>query len=172
MSSVVENLLELARMDEGRLTLEIGDVDLRDIATRVTRETLSLAREKRLQVSVTGGRARARGDADRLARAVANLVGNAIKYSPPGASIEVSTEVLRREAVVRVRDHGPGIPAAMQTTIFDRFVRVDGSRSSNVGGSGLGLAIVREIVHAHEGRVWVESTEGTGAMFALAIPSA
>ncbi len=172
MSSVVENLLELARVDEGRLTLDIGEVDLADVAARVAAETHSLSRDKSLEVVLACERAPIRGDVERLVRAVANLLGNAVKYSPAGASIEITTQAVRGESILRVSDHGPGIPASMQTTIFDRFVRVDDSRSGQTGGSGLGLAIAREIVEAHGGRIWVESTEGAGSSFSLALPTA
>jgi heavy metal sensor kinase len=170
MSVTVENLLELARIDEGRVALELTDVDLRDLALAGAEAVAALAAAKDLEVRAAGGAAPARGDEERLARVIGNLLGNAIKYAPPGTAIEVTTRVDGDDAVLAVRDLGPGIPAGMLGTIFDRFVRADAARVSEAGGSGLGLAIAREIVEAHGGRIWVESTEGAGGTFTFSIP--
>jgi two-component system OmpR family sensor kinase len=170
MSVTVENLLELARIDEGRVALELADVDLRDLALAAAEAVGALAAAKDLEVRASGEAAPARADEERLARVIGNLLGNAIKYAPPGTVIEVSTRVEGGDALLAVRDLGPGIPAGMLGTIFDRFVRADAARASEAGGSGLGLAIAREIVEAHGGSIWVESTEGAGATFTFAIP--
>ncbi|MEP6476709.1 MAG: ATP-binding protein [Actinomycetota bacterium] len=170
MGATVENLLELARIDEGGVALEIADVDLRELARAGAERVAPLAAAKELTVRATGGSAPARGDGERLALVMGNLLGNAIKYAPAGTTIEVSTRLDGADAIVAVRDLGPGIPASMLATIFDRFVRADAARVSDAGGSGLGLAIAREIVQAHRGRIWVESTEGAGATFTVAIP--
>lgn len=170
MSGTVENLLELARFDEGRVALEIADVDLRELAQAGADRVGGLAAAKGLTVRATGGPAPARGDGERLALVVGNLLSNAIKYAPAGSAIEVSTRLDDADAIVAVTDLGSGIPASMLATIFERFVRADAARASVAGGSGLGLAIAREIVEAHGGRIWVESIEGAGATFTFSIP--
>lgn len=170
MSATVENLLELARIDEDRVPLELDDVDLQELARSGAERFGALAAAKGLTVRATGSPAPARGDEERLGLVVKNLLGNAIKYAPAGTAIEVSTRLDGGNAILTVRDRGPGIPASMLATIFDRFVRADAARASDAGGSGLGLAIAREIVEAHGGRVWVESTEGAGAVFTVSIP--
>jgi signal transduction histidine kinase len=170
MSVTVENLLELARIDDGRVALELADVDLHDLALAGAEAVGPLAATKDLEVRAAGEATPARGDEERLARVIGNLLGNAVKYAPPGTAIEVTTRLEGDDAVLAVRDLGPGIPAGMLGTIFDRFVRADAARVSEAGGSGLGLAIAREIVEAHGGRIWVESTEGAGATFTFSIP--
>jgi heavy metal sensor kinase len=170
MSVIVEHLLELARIDEGRVALELADIDLQDLARTGVEAVAALAAARGLEVHATGGTASARGDGERLARVIGNLLSNAIKYAPPGSAIEVSTRAGDDDAILAVRDLGPGIPAALLGRVFDRFVRADEARPNEAGGSGLGLAIAREIVEAHGGRIWVESTEGAGATFTFAIP--
>jgi two-component system OmpR family sensor kinase len=113
------------------------------------------------------------GDEAALRRVVTNLVANAVRHTPPGAPIEIGAA--RRAdgwAVLEVRDHGPGIPAAKRRQVFDRFFRVDGSRSRDSGGTGLGLAIVAGLVDAHNGAVEVADTPGGGATFRVSLPPA
>src|SRR6185369_4875391 len=105
-----------------------------------------------------------------LRQALGNLIHNAIKYSPPGATVTVVTETAGGEAVAHVLDEGPGIPGDARQAVFDRFRRVDASRTRATGGSGIGLAIVREIAQAHSGRAWVEPRPGGGSRFSLAVP--
>ncbi len=172
MSATVENLLELARIDEGRIVLDVADVDLRELVRLEAERVVALADTKGLTIRAAGEPAPTRGDEERLSRAIGNLLGNAIKYAPAGSTIEISTRIDPEDAIVSVRDLGPGIPASLLATIFDRFVRADVARASEAEGSGLGLAIVREIVEAHGGRIWVESVEGAGATFTFTIPRA
>ena len=170
MSATVENLLELARMDEGRAALKLADVDLWALARAGAERVRALAEAKGLTVRAAGVSAPARGDEERLSLVVGNLLGNAITIPGSRHAVEMSTRIDGDDAIMSVRDLGPGIPAGMLASIFDRFVRADAARSSDAGGSGLGLAIAREIVEAHGGRIWVESIEGAGATFTFSIP--
>jgi signal transduction histidine kinase len=102
--------------------------------------------------------------------ALTNLIENAIKFSPPGGRVSVTAWCRDDEVGVTVTDDGPGIPAAAQAHLFDRFYRADPARRRAIGGSGLGLAICREIADAHRGRVWVDSRPGHGSAFSLALP--
>jgi len=104
-----------------------------------------------------------------LEQALVNLVDNAVKFSEPGRTIQVEAERSGPEAIVRVRDHGPGIPPEHLPRIFERFYRVDAGRSRKIGGSGLGLAIVKHIALAHSGRVTVASTPGKETVFSLVL---
>jgi two-component system NtrC family sensor kinase len=99
-----------------------------------------------------------------------NLVGNAIKYTPPNGRILLNIVMQENQIVLRVTDSGPGIPADEQTRIFDKFFRAS-NRPRDVEGSGLGLAIVKSIVESHQGRVWVESKEGVGSTFVVLLPA-
>jgi two-component system OmpR family sensor kinase len=110
------------------------------------------------------------GDSAWLARAIGNLVHNAIKFSPAGATVTVVSATAGDEALVHVLDEGPGIPAEAREVIFDRFHRLDVSRARTTGGTGIGLSIVREILNAHGGRVWNEPAHGGGTRFVIALP--
>jgi signal transduction histidine kinase len=132
----------------------------------------SLAAEKKLSLStcVPPGLPPARGDERRLAQALLNLVGNAIKFTDTG---EVAIEVSAAENIYTfsVRDTGPGIAEADQAKIFDEFQQVDSSITKAKSGSGLGLAIAKRIVEMHGGRIWVDSSVGRGATFSFTAPA-
>jgi len=110
------------------------------------------------------------GDSDALKRVIANLLQNALKYTDKGGTVRVSLENQLRQAKLTVSDTGIGIPPDSLSRIFDRFYRVDQSRSRAAGGSGLGLSIVKAIVEAHKGRIEVQSTVGTGTTFSVFLP--
>jgi two-component system, OmpR family, sensor kinase len=172
MTRIVRNLLTLARFDEGTLRLLRAPVDLRDVAEQSVASLRTLARERHVELSSIGEPAVAEGDAEYLRIVAGNLLENAIKYSGDGAHVTVLTRATDREAILTVADTGPGIPESEQAHIFDRFYRVDRSRSKQGGGSGLGLAIVREIVDAHGGRIELDSHPGSGSRFTVVLPAA
>ena len=110
------------------------------------------------------------GDALRLKQAFVNLVDNAIKYNQPGGKVQISADTIDDKVVIKVQDTGIGISSADQQRVFDRFYRVDKSRSRSQGGRGLGLAIVKKIAEEHGGTVSVESTPGAGSTFSITLP--
>jgi signal transduction histidine kinase len=112
------------------------------------------------------------GDEKRLHQVLANLISNAVKYSPQGSHVALGARREGEMVTFWVKDEGMGIPPELQERIFDRFYRRDNTDRRLVGGAGLGLALVREIVSAHGGRVWVESTPGKGSTFYVSIPAA
>ncbi|MEA2350520.1 MAG: two-component system, OmpR family, sensor kinase, partial [Thermoleophilaceae bacterium] len=172
MTRTVENLLTLARADEGRLDLLRRPFALRAVVDEVAADLGPIAGEKGVTLVAAGDDAVVDADRDRIRQVVANLVDNAVKYSPPGGVVR--TEAWREdgEAGLRVSDDGLGIPADALPHVFDRFYRVDSTRVRASGGSGLGLAICHEIVTAHGGRIWAESDEGHGSRFSLTLPAA
>jgi signal transduction histidine kinase len=119
---------------------------------------------------VAGADATVFADPDRVVQGLGNLLGNAIKFSPPGATVWATVEPQHGEVLVRVKDQGRGIPADKLEAIFGRFEQVDSSNARDKGGSGLGLAICRSIIEQHGGQVWVESTLGQGSTFSFTLP--
>lgn len=172
MSRTVDNLLTMAAADEGRLELLTTRLDLLAAADGAARPLRLLAAAKEVSLVVAGEPLPAQADPQRLHLALTNIIENAIKFSPPGGTVRVTTWREDAEVGVRVDDEGPGVPPADREHLFDRYYRVDDSLSHNHGGSGLGLAIARDVAGAHGGRLWVDSAkDGTGSSFALALPA-
>jgi heavy metal sensor kinase len=170
MSHTVDNLLTLARVDEGRLELLTTRVDLRAACEAAADPLRPLAATKGLRFEVEGESCEVEADPYRLQQALRNFIENAVKYTPPEGEVRITSWCRGEEAGVTVADTGPGIPPEARARIFDRFYRVDPARGRKGGGSGLGLAICREIALAHGGRVSVDSEEGSGSAFTLALP--
>jgi|tagenome__1003787_1003787.scaffolds.fasta_scaffold20906654_2 two-component system OmpR family sensor kinase len=171
MSRTVSNLLTLAAVDEGRLELLTTRVRMHDAIDAAARPLRPLADAKRLTLTLNGDPVEAQADPQRLHQALTNFIENAIKFSPSDGDVQVAAWRRNGEVGVTVTDAGPGIPAGAAPHVFDRFYRVDSARGRAVGGSGLGLAICREVAVAHGGRVWVDSEEGKGSAFSLALPA-
>jgi heavy metal sensor kinase len=170
MTRIVENLLTLARLDEGRLRLTARSISLHEVMAGAIEPLRAAAGAEGVALSVADEDAHAQGDPDLLRQVVSNLVDNALKYSERGSGVEIRAWSANGEAGVVVADSGPGIPSSAQERIFDRFYRVDAARGR--GGSGLGLAICQEIIRAHGGRIWVESQQPGGSSFSFAVPAA
>jgi heavy metal sensor kinase len=170
MSRIVDNLLTLARVDEGGLELLTTQVDLGEAADAAARPLRPLARAKDVKLTLDGRHYQAEADPQRLQQALTNFIENAIKFTQPGGEVSVTAWHRNGEVGVTVTDNGPGIPPEARAHIFDRFYRADPARRREGSGSGLGLAICREIAEAHGGRVWVDSEEGEGSAFSLALP--
>ena len=164
MGSLVEDLLLLARLDQGR-KLETGAVDLGVLAVDAVSDARAVDPARPITVSVAEGLA-VEGDEGRLRQVVANLVGNALVHTPPATPIRVRVTRSGSDAVLEVHDDGPGMPEPVKARAFERFYRADPARSRHAGGSGLGLSIVRAIVQAHGGTVAItsggRSDDGTG----------
>ena len=169
---MVNELLDLSKIESGSAPLVLGEVDLARLAN-ATVERLSLFAERqgvRLAVVEEGAVPHVRGDGERLGQALLNLLHNAVKFSPAGAEVVIRVAAGEHEAVVAVEDHGPGIPRSTMPRVFERFYKANRARTRGVGGTGLGLSIARHVVEAHGGRIWVESEEGIGSTFAFALP--
>jgi signal transduction histidine kinase len=123
-----------------------------------------------LRIAIPAGLPPARGDERRLAQALFNLVGNAIKFTDAG-QVRIEVEAKGDSYIFSVRDTGPGVDEAEQTKIFQEFQQVDNSITKAKGGAGLGLAIVKRIVEMHGGRIWIESRLGYGATFSFLVPA-
>ncbi|HEY6057435.1 MAG TPA: ATP-binding protein [Candidatus Limnocylindrales bacterium] len=172
LAQMVNELLDLTRIESGGPMLLLDDVDLPALA-RASTERLRLFAERQgvqLDVQASPELPRARGDEGRLGQVLTNLLHNAVKFSPDGGPVTVRVEQVADAIVTSVEDHGIGIPKAEQARIFERFYKVDKARVRGGGGTGLGLAIARHVVDGHGGRIWVESEEGKGSRFSFALP--
>ena len=168
MGVLVDDMLLLARLDQGR-PLEREPVDLRAIVRDARADASAVAPGR--PVSVTAPEpVVVSGDDMRLRQVVGNLVRNAIVHTPPATPIEIELGRRNGRAVVRVADHGPGLPADVAARVFEPFYRGDPGRSRDRGGSGLGLSIVAAVVAAHRGSVRVAGTPGGGATFEVELP--
>lgn len=178
MGQLVEDLLTLARLDEQR-PLDVKPVDLLLLASDAVEDAKVNAPDRVVRlIGIDEGPPRSaptRGDEARLRQVVANLMTNAMRYTPPGSPIEVAVGVLpvingRSDSVLAIRDHGPGISEADAKRVFERFYRADTSRQRETGGTGLGLAIVAAIAAQHDGSVRLTNTDGGGATMSIHVP--
>lgn len=167
LAAIVDNLRQLAEIESGRPALKRTRFDLAELVTEVGRR---IGVDRPVTVEVENGLL-IHADREKVAQALANLVDNAAKFSPSGTPVEIRAELLDREYVVSVRDHGPGISPEHWDRIFERFYKVDPARSRDMPGSGLGLAITKHLVLHMEGRIWTEAASGRGQVFAFALPA-
>jgi K+-sensing histidine kinase KdpD len=169
---LITDLLDLSRIQAGRVAMRVGSVDLPQIAAEVVDQLSPRSPRHSLRVSFPRGFPLIRGDVDQLRRALFNLVQNAVKYSPDGGEVLIAGEAQPPAAVlVRVIDHGIGIAPGEEERIFDRFHRSDNRLSRTTAGVGLGLYITRNIVDGHGGRIWAESAgPGRGSTFNILLP--
>jgi two-component system OmpR family sensor kinase len=172
MTTIVEDLLLLARLDEGR-ELESDPVDLTRVLLDTVGDASAAGPDHDWDLDLPDESVTVPGDDARLRQVVVNLLANARTHTPAGtrvvASLAVEGAGPDAHAVIRVTDDGPGIPRDLQASLFERFVRGDGSRARSTGGTGLGLAIAQAIVSAHHGAVWVESEPGR-TVFGVRLP--
>ena len=168
LMGMINNILDIAKMESGRIHLKLGTVSLAGIAGRSLAILESLAHQKSIKLILDVVEEYSlEADADLLERVVTNLVGNAIKFTPNDGVITVSISDTGPAIQVRVEDTGEGIPPEYMDRIFRKFEQVAGRRH---GGTGLGLAIARFFIEAHLGRIWVESEVGKGSRFFFTIP--
>jgi signal transduction histidine kinase len=168
---LINDVLDLSKIEAGRLSLSLNDYSMEEVVQTVSTAVESLAAEKNLalKVSVPRGLAPGRGDGQRIAQVLLNLVGNAIKFTEEG---EVRVEVTTSNGtfLVSVSDTGPGLSEADQQKIFEEFNQADSSTTRKKGGTGLGLSIAKRITEMHGGHIWVESSLGKGATFRFTLP--
>ena len=174
LTQMVNELLDLSRIESGSAQLLLDDVDLVRVA-RSNAERLRLFAERqglRIVLDLPERVRPVRGDEDRIGQVLINLLHNAVKFSPDGGDVVVGVKEGARDVRVWVKDPGIGVPAADRSRIFERFYKVDRARVRGRGGTGLGLSIARHVVESHGGQIWVESEEGEGSIFTFTIPFA
>jgi len=168
---LITDLLDLSRIQAGRVAMRVGSVDLPQITSEIIDQLAPRSPRHSLRSSFPSNFPIIRGDADQLRRALFNLVQNATKYSPNGGEVLVAGEVAAGYVIVRVIDRGIGIVAGDEERIFERFHRSDTRLSRSTAGVGLGLYITRNIIEGHGGRIWAESPgPGRGSVFTVLLP--
>ena len=170
MTSLVEDILSLSHLDEGAEDMEWTEVKLYELASKAIAGLEAEAKAAKVTVSLSGEDCRLHGIPQLLHSIIYNLCGNAIKYNKVGGEVKVSVEKQDAGALLTVSDTGIGIPPQEQERIFERFYRVDKSRSKEVGGTGLGLSIVKHAVLIHHGTIEVDSEIGKGTTITVRLP--
>ncbi|MBN2550001.1 MAG: GAF domain-containing protein [Anaerolineales bacterium] len=169
LTELIENLLDASRLQAGALSINLSDVDLRNLAQRIAERFRTQTSDHTIRVDMPVNFPIILGDEDRLAQVISNLLSNAIKYSPEGGEIEISGQIFPGHVVLCVSDQGPGIAVGDIPHVFDRFYRASES-SRKTKGAGLGLYLARAVVEAHGGRIWVDSNSGSGARVCFSLP--
>ena len=171
MKALVNDLLDLSKIEAGRIELEFESVPVQTIFTHVEAifKNQMEMKQVRLKSELTGALPRIRADANKITWVLTNLISNAQRYVSKGGQIRLMASQIGPHVHLSVRDDGPGIPPEYQSKIFQKFVQVKGQEA---GGTGLGLAICKEIVRAHGGAIWVESSPGQGCTFTFTLPVA
>ena len=173
LTRIVESLFALSRLDAGLAATPSSHFDFAKLAATTAEQMCLLAEDKGVKITCqTPEPVFLEGDRGRFKQVIVNLLDNAIKYTPSGGTVTLAVREQRGEAVCEVSDNGIGIPATAIPHVFDRFFRVDQARTRELGGAGIGLSIVKAICTAHNGRVEVESTEGSGSCFRVCLPLA
>jgi PAS domain S-box-containing protein len=170
LQGLVSSILEVARLESGTATYDVRPFDLGETVRSAVEEVCAVAAEPRCSVSVEPALPAALADSEGIWRVSANLVSNAVKYSPPDAPVTVAVGRRDGRLLVSVHDEGPGISYADQSKLFQRFSRL--ASGSGTDGSGLGLFICKSIVESLGGSIWVESGAGQGSTFSFTVPAA
>jgi signal transduction histidine kinase len=170
--SLLDALLDLSKLDAGKMTFSFARVELDRLIQQGMNEFSSVAAERALTLHydppITGS-VQAVLDEQRISQVIRNIISNAIKFSPDESSVEIELCQDSNRAAVTIRDNGPGIPEDELETIFDKFVQSSATKTG-AGGTGLGLAICREIIAAHQGRIWAENQPGGGTKITFELP--
>lgn len=170
LGHLVRELLDVSRIQSGRLEFVITECDLAEIARGVVEQTQMTSPQHRFELECHGATGIV-GDRDHLEQVIANLLDNAVKYSPEGGVVSIRVARERNEVRCTIEDHGIGIPSDQIARIFDLFFRTQEAESRRTPGMGLGLFITRGIVERHGGRIWAESQQGLGTRVHVALPA-
>jgi PAS domain S-box-containing protein len=165
INRLIGDMLDLDRMESGRMSMRTGDVDINEVLSEAIARAVTSAATVEFEADLDPRLPIVAGDRDRLIQVVSNLVNNAVKYSPDGGKVTLSTRGEGGFALVSVADTGLGIPPDEIGHVFERFRRVRSGAAQSIPGTGLGLTIVKQIVEMHGGKIWVESAVGHGSAF-------
>jgi PAS domain S-box-containing protein len=171
LTEIVDQLLNVARLDAGDLQVELGRIDVASVVSEVM-ETVEGGNGHRFEIDLPEEPLAAEADPEKVRQVFNILVENALRYSPEGGTVTVGARRNADRVEVRVVDEGMGIPASEREWIFRKFYRAESAAREGAAGTGLGLFIAKELVNAMGGRIWVDSTEGEGSSFAFELPAA
>ena len=170
LSRLVDDIIDLERLERGAFSFHPEPQPLAPLLADAVAPLRTLAKDRGIDLVLLPTTAAAACDGDRTIQAVVNLVGNALKFTPPGGAVTISTQCEGDEVVIAVADQGRGIPADQLESIFERFHQVEEDDHREHAGAGLGLPITKYIVEGHAGRIWVESTPNVGSTFRFTLP--
>lgn len=176
MIALINDLLNVSRLESGRLKMNFADVQIADICTSVISEMENFARANNVGVICNidaKNTPQVKADAEKIRQVIQNIINNAIKYTRPGQQkVQVGAKKEKNFLKIWVKDHGMGVPKEQQKRMFQRFFRAENAIISQTEGSGLGLYIAKQIVNLHHGDIWMESKEGEGSIFYITLPIA
>ncbi len=172
LSEMVNNLLDMARFDEGRMELVKADVDMAHLLSQTSKKLVGFAHQQNINLyeDIPPVFPIIIGDVERLEQVLTNLIGNAIKFTPEGGQVHIRAKTIEGQIAVEVQDNGIGIPPNDLDQIFSRYYQVSDQNKPSTKGSGLGLHIAKKIVEEHDGKIWAESVVGEGSTFHFTIP--
>lgn len=172
LEKMIGDMLDIAKAEAGAMPLDAEYVDLGELVQRAVRQCKPQMSEARMALSleISDGDLGARVDPGKIRRVLDNLLANAIKFTPAGGTIVIRVVKTDGDCVITVRDSGHGIPDSMRTRIFEKFGQVEAHRQGRRMSVGLGLYFCKLVMDAHGGRIWVDSEEGRGSVFGLALP--
>lgn len=174
LKSLVNDLLALSKIESGKIEMEFDHINIPPLFEKVVSDMRTQADDKSIELTfkVPDTLPTVKADAHKIAWTITNLIANALHYTQQGGYIRLAAEHIGNMVYISVKDDGAGIPFEYQSRIFDKFVQVKNQNQKDYHGSGLGLAICKEIVHAHGGTIWVDSTPGEGSNFTFSLPVA
>ena len=172
VNRLIGDMLDLDRMESGRMSIRMADVDINEVLSDTVARAATASSMVEFKPDLDPRLPIVTGDRDRLVQVVSNLVSNAVKYSPEGGTVTISSRAEGGYALITVADTGLGIPPDEIVLVFERFRRVRSGAAQSIAGTGLGLTIVKQIVEMHGGKIWVESAVGHGSAFHFTIPLA
>jgi PAS domain S-box-containing protein len=169
--SLINDLLDIDKMESGQLALACEDIPLSPVLERSVESVRGFAEHQKIAIElVPAGECHVHADGDRLVQVIVNLLGNAVKFSPPDSTVTVEMTSKDQVVTIKVIDRGRGVPEHLKDTIFERFKQVEAKDATEKKGTGLGLAICKAIVTQHGGKIGVESEQGAGSTFWFTLP--
>ncbi|ARF14566.1 ATP-binding protein [Sporosarcina ureae] len=170
LTALINDFLDLQRMESGRQSYTVDDISISEVAEKAVANLLIQSPRHTINVQDLTYSSIIRADYDRILQVFMNLIGNAIKFSPDGGSVNITLLNQQDAVTVSIADEGIGIPSDTIGHLFEKFYRFDNSYSRKIGGTGLGLSICKEILHHHNGQIWVDSEENVGTTIFFALP--